>query len=101
MTNLVYYTKVIYMKYPSSLIKLLIRLQSVVGFMLSFTSHSKKKSKIFRSENKIHTECLEMSNEIKSELNDSNMLLTQMSIEKETLMCYKNIFSNIYKKTVV
>ena len=89
------------MKYPSSLIKLLIRLQSVVGFMSSFTSHSKKKAKIFRSENKIHTECLEMSNEIKSELSDSNMLLTQMSIEKETLMCYKNIFSNIYKKPVV
>ena len=42
-----------------------------------------------------------MSNEIKSELNDSNMLLTQMSIEKETLMCYKNIFSNIYKEPVV
>ncbi len=85
----------------SPLIKLLLEIQSVVESKLGFTSRSKKSIKIFRNENKTHAECLEMSNEIKSELNDSNVLLNKVKLEKEILICYKNIFSNIYKKPVV
>ena len=83
------------MKYYFSFNKLALGLLSIIDFRLSFASHFLKNS-VFRIENRIHIECLEMSKEIRAELTDAKILLVEKKVEKDILICYNKIFTSIY-----
>jgi len=82
------------MKYFFSLNKLALKLLG----RLNFAAHSKNSVKFLMNVEMMYLECLEMSEEINSELNEAKVLLKEERLEKDILICYNKMFSSIYKK---